>query len=208
MQSLTANVVERDIPAEILSRAMDEAVVAWDIETTGLDWRSATIETCQLSFAGEVFVVQLLGNQHPDNLSRLLAAPKVTKLFHHAPFDVRFMTAHWAVRAQNVACTKIAAKIVSPGLPNDSYSLKSSLKMYLGIELDKTERLSDWSRHHLSDTQLAYAARDVAYLQPLLERLQARGRTHGVWELVERSFEYIPTRAALDISGAGDVFTY
>ncbi|MGH1526501.1 hypothetical protein ACRAWC_21795 [Leifsonia sp. L25] len=71
----------------------------WDIETTGLDWRSATIETCQLSFAGEVFVVQLLGNQHPDNLSRLLAAPKVTKLFHHAPFDVRFMTAHWAVRA-------------------------------------------------------------------------------------------------------------
>ncbi|MGH1526500.1 hypothetical protein ACRAWC_21790 [Leifsonia sp. L25] len=67
-----------------------------------------------------------------------------------------------------MACTKIAAKIVGPGLPNDSRSSKSSLKMYLGIELDKTERLSDWSRHHLSDTQLAYAARDVAYLQPLL----------------------------------------
>lgn len=208
MQSLTAHVLEADLPDSVLERAIDQPAVAWDIETSGLDWRTSSIETCQLSIADELFVIQLRKNSAPENLQRLLAEPRVRKIFHHAPFDVRFMTAHWAVQATNIACTKIAAKIVSPGLPADAYSLKSSLHTNLGIDLDKTERLSDWSQRHLSKAQVAYAVGDVAYLHALLERLRERGQAQGVWGLVERSFAYIPTRAALDILSAEDVFSY
>ena len=46
----------------------------------------------------------------------------------------------------------------------------------LGIELDKTEQTSDWSRRPLSKRQLAYAALDVEVLPPLWDRLQMQAR--------------------------------
>lgn len=60
----------------------------------------------------------------------------------------------------------------------------------------------------LSDAQLAYAANDVRYLLPLLHAQMAEADASAVRPLIEASFEYLPTRGALDIRGAGDVFVY
>lgn len=210
MATATARPEQRthDISDAMLRQALLHGTVAWDIETTGLDWNSDDIATCQVEVAGQVALVKLDPGEVPRNLSALLAEPRAKKVFHHAPFDLRFMRSKWGVQPANVACTKIAAKIVAPGLPRDAYSLKPSLNAYLGIDIDKTQRLSDWSRQVLSDEQVSYAVADVIHLTRLLSVLESRARDLGRGRLLDETFRYLPSRVELDLHGAGDVFAY
>jgi ribonuclease D len=197
-----------DIDQAFYERAAESGRVAWDIETTGLDWQSARICTVQVATAEEIVVVQLRQKEIPDLLSRLLGAPDVEKVFHHAPFDLRFMTWAWRVEARRVACTKVLSKILDPAAPQGEHSLKLLLQRYLGVYISKDEQRSDWSAETLRSDQVAYAANDVRYLLALFDAMARNARSLGVWELASASFSYLPTRVALDLRDSGDVFAY
>jgi ribonuclease D len=197
-----------DIDQAFLERAAASGRVAWDIETNGLDWRNARICTVQVATAGEIVVVQLRQEEIPDLLSRLLAAPDVEKVLHHAPFDLRFMTWAWRVEARCVACTKVLSKILDPAASPGEHSLKPVLERYLGVHISKDEQQSDWTAETLRSDQVAYAANDVRYLLPLFDAMADRARSLGVWELARASFSYLPSRVALDLRGSGGVFAY
>jgi ribonuclease D len=97
-----------DLTDEAFSALSRADRVAWDIETSGLDWATERIGTCQLhSVETGTIVIQVYGDASPKRLRELLADTQVLKVFHHAPFDLRFMTAHWSVEPANVACTKL-----------------------------------------------------------------------------------------------------
>lgn len=208
MQTPHISIQMHDITEEQLKRARAAGQVAWDIETSGLDWRTERIGTCQLAFQNEAIVLQLLVAEIPANLAELLADSRVQKVFHHAPFDLRFMSHHWGVSPVNIACTKIASKIVNPHLEHESHSLKEALIRHLNISLDKGARLSDWSRLDLTPDQIDYAIGDVLHLTNLLRDLEDRAESQGVSHLLRESFGYIPARVALDLMGVGDVFQY
>lgn len=210
MTAVTAHhVLSRDdIADDVLDRARRIGRVAWDIETSGLDWARDEIHTCQVALADEIAVIQLAPRSVPANLRSLLADPSVEKVFHHAPFDLRFMAHKWTVTPASVACTKIAAKIVRPGRAREEYSLRPLLGEFLGVQIDKGQQVSDWSREHLSMAQLDYAANDVRYLDELYEALLRVADRQGVADLVAASYAYLPTRVLLDLSGAGDVYQY
>jgi ribonuclease D len=210
MAAIKQDVVVRraDIDDDWLEHARTVESLGCDIETTGLDWRTDQIRTIQLATGSSVAIVQVGPGDRPERLIDLLSDGAVTKVFHHAPFDLRFLVQTWQVAPASVACTKVAAKIVEPGLASEMYSLKPTLKRLLGVVIDKTQQVSDWSAHDLSRDQLAYAANDVRYLVPLLTELRGRAIARGVADMLEASFEYLPTRAKLDTLGVGDVFEY
>lgn len=197
-----------DLSPEWLARAKEAGRVAWDVETSGLDFRRDEVHTCQIGLGDEIAVVQLERGAEPRNLRALLADPAVLKVFHHAPFDLRFMAHKWDVRPASVACTKIAAKILWPGREPKAYSLQPLLEEILGVRIDKSLQVSDWSREILSTGQMDYAANDVRYLLELFDALTAEARALGVADLMDASFAYLPARVMLDLSGAGDVYLY
>ena len=87
------------------------------------------------------------------------------KVFHHAPFDLRFMNHASGYRAASVRCTKVASKLLDPQAPNQMHSLQTLAARYLGVHLAKgAVRTSDWSAA-LSAEQVAYAADDVIHLR-------------------------------------------
>lgn len=88
-----ATLVRADLPPELVVAFGATPRVAWDVETSGLDWRSDRLATCQLFTPGTGPVVISLDPEEgkPLGLAALLADPKVEKVFHHAPFDLRFM---------------------------------------------------------------------------------------------------------------------
>ncbi|MHA1280760.1 MAG: ribonuclease D [Candidatus Helarchaeota archaeon] len=195
-----------DLSVDDLKLAKKLGEVGWDIETTGLEWETASIGTCQLSIGEERIRVVKINQCRPENLCKLLSDNCIKKVFHHATFDLRFMAYKWRVNACNVSCTKIASKLLNPNSKN--HSLKSLLQEYLGIYINKNERLSNWLSDELTVEQVTYAARDVMYLIPLLIELEKKLKAKKLLALEKACFAHIPTRVQLDIGRYGDIYEY
>ena len=195
-----------DASTELITEARKTGIVACDIETTGLDWRHDSIQTCQVFVPDIAIEIVRIESDTPAFLQELLEDQRIKKVFHHAMFDLRFLYANWGTIASNVACTKIAAKILEPKAK--SHSLKPILKKRLGINISKELAKSDWTVETLEPEQIRYAANDVAFLPRLLNVLEDELRKSDRLALAQACFQHIPTRVVLEVNGYGDVFTY
>jgi ribonuclease D len=179
--------------------------VAVDTETMGLDPHRDRLCLIQLSAGdGDCHLVQFpQGEYDAPNLKRLLTDPAVTKLFHFARFDLAMLRRYLGVDCRPVYCTKIASKLVRTY--TDRHGLKDLCKELLGVDLSKQQQSSDWGRDSLSKEQLEYAASDVLYLHRIRDALDDMLRREGRSDLARAAFAFLPTRAALDLDGFGDV---
>lgn len=178
--------------------------VAIDTETLGLVPRRDRLCVVQLSKGdGSAHVVQIgAGQKQAPNLERLLTDPKVTKLFHYARFDIAVLYAAFGAMTAPLYCTKIASKLVRTY--TDRHGLKDLVRELLGIDLSKQQQSSDWAAENLSEAQITYAASDVLHLHALQIRLDAMLQREGRSELAAACFEFLPTRAKLDLLGWED----
>lgn len=202
-------VVSGDLPVEIADAFSSCRRVAWDIETSGLDYRRERIGTCQLFAEAVGVVVVRVGDQQPARLMRLLSDSSVAKVLHHAPFDLRFMAHAWHAEPVSVRDTKVASKILDPHAPNDVHSLQQLVLRYLGVHLDKgAVRVSDWLAPELTAEQVRYASGDVVHLLRLLDALEVALRHQGRAALYDACCQFLPSRVALDLEDFPDVFAY
>jgi ribonuclease D len=109
---------------------------------------------------------------------------------------------------QPVYCTKIASRLIRTY--TDRHGLKDLVRELLNIELSKQQQSSDWGAQTLSDAQLAYAASDVLHLHALRDKLDAMLARENRTGMAQACFEFLPTRAKLDLSGWGaeDIFAH
>lgn len=180
-------------------------VVAVDSETMGLRLGRDPLCVVQLSSGdGDAHVVQL---NRPDydapNLKRLLRDRGVLKLFHFGRFDIAMFALHLGVITAPVYCTKIASKLARTY--TDRHGLKDVVRELLAVDLSKAQQSSDWGAETLSQDQLNYAACDVLHLHALKARLDAMLEREGRSEFAAACFEFLPTRARLDLGGWEDV---
>ena len=177
------------------------AVVAIDTETMGLNPMRDRLCLVQLSSGdGHAHLVQISkGQTSAPNLTRLLTDPKVVKLFHFGRFDIAAMQAAFGVRTAPVWCTKIASKLIRTY--TDRHGLKYLLLEYVGVDVSKAQQTSDWGSAKLTDAQRDYAASDVLYLHKLKEALEAILIREDRLDLAQRCFDFLPTRAELDLLG-------
>ncbi len=179
--------------------------VAIDSETLGLKPHRDRLCLLQLSAGdGTAHLVQFDGHSYDaPNLKRLLADAKTAKIFHFARFDVAVLSKYLGVVTQPIYCTKIASKLVRTY--TDRHGLKDLVGELLGVELSKHQQSSDWAAESLSDAQKHYAAADVLHLHALRQRLDAMLAREGRTALAQRCFEFMPTRATLDLAGFEDM---
>jgi ribonuclease D len=179
--------------------------VAIDTEALGLVLPRDRLCVVQLSRGdGSADVVQIAAGQtRAKNIERLLADPKVTKLFHFARFDVAVLFKTFGIMAAPIYCTKIASKLVRTY--TDRHGLKDLARELLGAELSKQQQSSDWGAETLTEAQLSYAASDVLYLHALRIRLDAMLKRENRFEIATACFDFLPTRARLDLMGWADV---
>ena len=195
-----------DLPADVDFGG----AVAIDTETLGLLPRRDKLCLVQLSAGdGNAHLVQLDRTSYDaPNLKKLLADPKVLKIFHFARFDVAVLRQYLGVDTFPLYCTKIASKLTRTY--TDRHGLKDLVKEMLGIEMNKQQQSSDWGTHVLNDAQKQYAAQDVIYLHELKARLDQMLEREGRMVLARACFDFLPTRAALDLEGwtEEDVFAH
>ena len=184
--------------------------VAIDSETMGLRFRRDPLCVVQLSSGdGDAHVVRLdRATYDCPNLKRLLADPNVLKLFHFGRFDIAMFQLHLQVETRPVYCTKIASKLARTY--TDRHGLKDVVRECAGVELSKAQQSSDWGAPDLSPAQLEYAASDVLYLHQVKARLDEMLEREGRTDLARRCFDFLPSRAALDLAGwdEQDIFAH
>jgi ribonuclease D len=175
--------------------------VAIDTETMGLNPHRDRLCVVQLSNGdGSADVVQIpKDHANTRNLKALLGNPAITKIFHFARFDLAALYHAFGVMPQPVYCTKIASRLSRTY--TDRHGLKDLVREVLNIDMSKQQQSSDWGAQQLNEAQLAYAASDVLHLHALRERLDAMLAREGRSELAKACFEFLPTRAKLDLGG-------
>jgi len=174
--------------------------IAIDTETMGLDFRRDRLCLVQISDGYDfAHLVQIKKDTHYPNLSKILKNNKIKKIFHYARFDLAAIQKHMGIFCENIYCTKIASKLVRTY--TDRHGLKELCKELINIDISKQKQSSDWGNENLSNEQLKYAASDVLYLHKIKNELDIILERENRQELAETLFNFIGTRAYLDLNG-------
>ena len=194
---MTITLHKNDLPANIDFGSS----VAIDTETLGLNPVRDPLCLVQLSEGdGHAHIVQLdRKNYDAPNLKKLLLDPKILKIFHFARFDLAVIRAYLDTDCTPAYCTRTASKLTRTY--TDKHGLREICRELLGVDLNKQQQSSDWGAATLTQDQLNYAASDVLHLHALRAKLDVMLEREGRTELARKCFEFLPTRAWLDIAG-------
>ncbi len=192
---------EEDLPAGVLA----DGPVAVDTETMGLVTTRDRLCVVQISDGnGDEHLVRFANGSAYDapNLKAVLADPARVKIYHFARFDLAAIEHYLGVEASPVFCTKIASKMTRTY--TDRHGLKMIVSELLGEDISKQQQSSDWGAPELNDAQREYAASDVRYLHRLRDVLTERLEREGRLEMAQACYDFLPTRARLDVAGWAD----
>jgi len=179
-------------------------VVAIDCETMGLNPHRDRLCVVQMSSGdGNAHLVQISkGQSEAPNLARILTDNEVLKLFHFGRFDIAALYQTFGALTAPVYCTKIASRMVRTY--TDRHGLKNLTQDLLGLDISKQQQMSDWGAETLTQAQRDYAASDVLHLHRLREELDLRLEREDRRDLAQACFDFLPTRARLDLAGWPD----
>ena len=179
-------------------------IVAVDTETQGLRVHRDRLCLVQVSAGdGHCHLVQFPdADYRAPNLKALFQDAGVTKIFHYARFDVATIRKYLNVACAPVYCTKIASRLARTYTGN--HGLKDVCKELLSIDMSKDQQSSDWAAETLSPEQIEYAAADVLYLHQIRDELDKILQREGRSDLARACFEFLSTRADLDLGGWSD----
>ncbi|WP_298471063.1 ribonuclease D [uncultured Erythrobacter sp.] len=205
---MTVHFHEEDLPEGVLTGTSDLAV---DTETMGLITHRDRLCVVQISDgSGDEHLVRFSpgSTYEAPNLTTILADQSRTKLYHFGRFDLAAIQYYLGVTAGPVFCTKIASKLVRTY--TDRHGLKNLTDELLNESISKQHQSSDWGGPVLNDAQRDYAASDVRFLHRLRDELTVRLEREGRMEIAQACFDFLPTRAQLDIAGWAehDIFSH
>jgi len=196
---MTVHFHEEDLPADVFAPGVSIAV---DTETMGLITPRDRLCVVQLSDGGPDEHLVRFGpasDYAAPNLKAVLADTGRVKLYHYGRFDIAALQHYLGIVAAPAYDTKIASRLIRTY--TDRHGLKELVRELLGQELSKQQQSSDWGAPELSDAQKDYAASDVRFLHRLQAELNRRLEREGRMAMAQACFDFLPTRAALDLAG-------
>ena len=111
-----------------------------------------------------------------DALRALFESDSIPKIMHACRQDLEALRQCAGFTFQAVFDTQIAAAFCGYG---DSVGYAGLVRDLCGVELEKDQTLTDWSRRPLTAKQLEYAKNDVIHLNDLRIELEGRIRESG-----------------------------
>ncbi|WP_048922347.1 ribonuclease D [Rufibacter radiotolerans] len=140
-----------------------------------------TLCLIQISDADACFIIDPFPLDDLQPLWDVLENPAIVKIFHHANNDLMLLSM-LGCQVRTLVDTAVAAKVLN----HSKAALGTLLEEELGLQLDKSQQMSNWNQRPLTQRQLEYAAQDVLYLHRLKNAMVAKiedlGRKHWLAE--------------------------
>lgn len=188
-----------------LVRVLDTVdVIAYDLETSGLDPRSDTVLIIAISDNRDEFAIDAreIGVEKSFGLLKPILESKLV-IAHNAVFDMKFAI-QYGVDIRKAYCTMVVEQMLTAGLVVDVRAdLASVASRYLDIELSKDIR-SDFIDNPgitLLDTHYHYAAKDTKYLFRIRDEQLKKVRHYGLEKVLKLEMALLPCTAYMEYAG-------
>lgn len=194
--------------ASIAAAIRTSGSVALDVETygprknDGLDPWSGDIRLLSLSVENQQpWIIDLRATGY--DLGELKTALESVEIIaHNAKFDLLWLRNKLGLRATKVFCTLTAARLLTAGTKPGN-DLDKCLHRYLGVPPAPDHSRSDWGSMLLTDDQLAYAARDVAHLHELANKLWGDLEHDALDVVAKLEMQLVPVIVEMEMAGVG-----
>jgi DNA polymerase-1 len=205
--------VERE--KEFVNIFEGKPVLGVDIETTGVCPFENKLRLVQLHNGEETMVIDVFktGKEATAKfLKPILESEHISKTFQNGKFDLKFLKEQLGIDVTRCYDTFLAAKLLENHIhiasdegdtqktPKGWFGLGELAKRYAGIEIDKSEQMSDWSGV-LEQSQYEYASKDVEILFPIREEQTKRLKKDSLTKAAKLEFDAILPVAWQELSG-------
>lgn len=167
--------------AELCQRWRQQASIAVDTEFMRSETFYPIAGLLQIGDGQGCYLIDPLAIRESQPLKDLLLDEKVTKVLHSCSEDLEVFQRWLEIVPSPLFDTQVAAAFAGLGFGLGYANLVRGL---LSIEIPKDETRSDWLQRPLSQSQLKYAALDVAHMLvvygKLLQQLKTSGRLEWV----------------------------
>ena len=168
---------------EFCQELINEPFIAVDLEFLREKTYYAKLCLIQVASPNHAAIIDPLAEIDLSAFFALMKNPNITKVFHSGRQDIEIIYNQSGFIPEPLFDTQIAAQVCGFG---EAVSYENLVKSVLGIQLDKSSRLSDWSLRPLDTKQLEYALSDVTHLVNIYTFLQNKlsetGRLHWLDE--------------------------
>ncbi|PIE70326.1 MAG: ribonuclease D [Deltaproteobacteria bacterium] len=154
---------------EFISRLNGITRLAVDMEADSLHHFREQVCLIQLASRTHSAVVDPLKVRDLSPLAPIFRDPSVQKILHGSDYDIRSFYRDFHFEIVNLFDTEIACRFLGV----KSFGLGAVLQDRFDVTLDKRFQKKDWTQRPLPEEMAEYAARDVKYLIPLAEMLEA-----------------------------------
>lgn len=174
----------------LLTRAM---AVGVDIETTSLKPTDGRIRLCQLAAGNRAVVLDAFAFDPWPLMRSALIGLGPDWIAHNAEFEQSWFSRHTGFTLLPMFDTRLIYMRERARRGGDAASGSNSLQAVcadlLGFELSKAQRLSDWTKPHLTSAQVEYAALDALVLPVLRKRMERDALDAGWTSEIEAATE-------------------
>jgi DNA polymerase I-like protein with 3'-5' exonuclease and polymerase domains len=175
-------------------------LIGLDLETTGLNPRTAKLRLVQVSNGVETYVLDLWKDVDATPLFEALS--QKTVVAHGGDFEWQWIYHNYGVELQDVRDTLLMARLVAAGEMSISCGLGAVAERDLGIKLDKEmQEPTGWAAERLSDRRLNYAAKDAQVLLPLYAKLLGELTHLGLDRVAAIENAALPSVARMKLEG-------
>jgi DNA polymerase I-like protein with 3'-5' exonuclease and polymerase domains len=187
---------------DVIDNLITSSVIAVDTETNGLDPYDSKLLLVQVASPEKCYIIDAT-KVALGPLKRLLENEQILKLLQNAKFDYEMLKQQAGIELNSVYDTYLAERLLTAGLQKE-VNLAAITERYLGQKMDKSVRKTFYgpnSLTHLSDDQLAYAAKDVMVLFPIYVK-QLRGlKEQKLLAVAELEFKCVMAVGDLELAG-------
>ena len=180
-------VTQPDQLSELCAELAASGTFAFDTEFVGEDSYTPVVCLLQVATPQHCAIVDPLDRGlDVTPLWDLIADPKIEKIVHAGSEDLGLCFKQTGRPAANILDLQIFAGFVGMGYPT---SLSRLVKLVTGVQLHKSQTLTDWRKRPLTREQIDYAALDVVHLPTMSVTMRghlvSRGRTDWATEECE-----------------------